>query len=111
MLDAGIRLDELAAADLANARAREIKTGDHLTPRMLAASITGGFFGFLAWMLGYGIPSSGGEALADELGISPWAAKKRLYYAVKTHRVDSVRICVSIRIRIEAAKKLLGEGD
>lgn len=54
MLDAGIRLDELAAADLANARAREIKTGYHLTPRMLAASITGGFFGFLAWMLGEG---------------------------------------------------------
>lgn len=49
--------------------------------------------------------------MADELGISPWAAKKRLYYAVKMHRVDSVRICVSIRIRIEAAKKLLGEGD
>lgn len=43
MIDAGIKLEELAAVDRASARDREVKTGDHWTPRILASVVVGGF--------------------------------------------------------------------
>ena len=82
LLEAGIRLDELHAADRADARAREIKTGDYVTPRLLAGSITLGFFGVLAWMLGFGIPQAGGEALLVMLGSlgTAWVSVVAYYF-------------------------------
>lgn len=43
MANAGIRLEEIAAADRASARAREITAHDSWTPRILAGVIVGGF--------------------------------------------------------------------
>jgi hypothetical protein len=42
---AGIKLEEIAAGDRANARDREVKTGDRLTPRILAALVLLSWFG------------------------------------------------------------------
>lgn len=39
----GIKLEEVAAADRASARDREVKSGDRLTPRILATVIVSGF--------------------------------------------------------------------
>ena len=58
----------LDAEDRGSARAREAQTGDTLTPRLLAGAITIGFFGVLGYLLGYGAPQHGGEALLVLLG-------------------------------------------
>ena len=67
MTDAGIRLEEIAADDRANARAREAQVKDH-TPAILAYAITVGFFGTLGFMLVNGKPATGGDALLVMLG-------------------------------------------
>lgn len=43
MTDAGIKLEEIAATDRNSARQREIQTSDHVTPRILAGVVIGGF--------------------------------------------------------------------
>lgn len=43
MIDAGIKLEEIAASDRASARAREVSAQDHWTPRILASVVIGGF--------------------------------------------------------------------
>lgn len=50
MVDAGVKLEELDAADRLNARQREIDTKDSLSPRILAAIIVSGWF-FIQWYL------------------------------------------------------------
>lgn len=67
MTDAGIRLEQIAADDRANARARETQVRDH-TPAILAYAITFGFFGTLGFMLVNGKPETGGDALLVMLG-------------------------------------------
>jgi hypothetical protein len=64
---AGVKLEEIAAEDRASARAREVALKDH-TPAVLAYAITIGFFGTLAYMLMYGKPATGGDALLVMLG-------------------------------------------
>jgi hypothetical protein len=64
---AGIKLEEIAAEDRASARAREIAVKDH-TPALLSFIITLGFFGTLGYMLMYGKPATGGDALLVMLG-------------------------------------------
>lgn len=48
MLDAGVKLEEIAAADRNSARQREIQTHDVWTPRFIAATVIGGFL-FCVW--------------------------------------------------------------
>ena len=47
MKELDINIVRIAANDLASARQREITTGDHLTPRVLAVVVSVGFFGIL----------------------------------------------------------------
>lgn len=68
MRELDIDVERLHQADRADARQREVKTGDHWTPRALAAAVTVGFFAALAWLLYAGMPASGGEALLVMLG-------------------------------------------
>jgi hypothetical protein len=67
--------------DRASARQREIQTGDQATPRMLAGVMVAGFFLVLAWLLAYGMPAQGGEALLVLLGaLSSGVAAVLSYY-------------------------------
>lgn len=52
MAQAGIDLEKIAAADRADARAREIQTHDSWTPRVLATLVIGGFMWCLYFVLG-----------------------------------------------------------
>jgi hypothetical protein len=68
MRELDIDVEKLHQADRSDARDREVKTGDHWTPRALAAAVTLGFFGVLAWLLAAGMPERGSEALLVMLG-------------------------------------------
>lgn len=78
---AGIKLEEIDAADRASARSREIAVRDH-TPALLSFLITVGFFGTLAYMLVYGKPATGGDALLVMLGAlgGAWGAVVSYYF-------------------------------
>lgn len=64
---ADIQIEQLANEDRANARSREIQLHDK-TPAVLAWAITLGLFAVLLWMLKYGLPATGEQALLVMLG-------------------------------------------
>ena len=51
LTDAGIKLEEISAADRADARKLAVITGDLWTPRLLAFVVVGGFFTAVVWVL------------------------------------------------------------
>lgn len=57
-----------AAADRANAREREVKTGDSITPRALAVGIVVGWFAIQAFLLQAVIPAEMREIIMRTLG-------------------------------------------
>ena len=77
----GIDLEQINQADRASARQREIEVRDW-TPRALAGLVTIGFFGILAWIIGYGLPNSGHDAILVLLGAlgSAWTSIVAYYY-------------------------------
>lgn len=81
MRELDLDLERIAQEDRANAREREVKTGDW-TPRVLAAAVTLGFFGVLSWMIVYGLPGNGGEAMLVMLGTlgTSWGAIMNYYF-------------------------------
>ena len=62
-----IDLERIAAGDRASARDMQKETRDWI-PRALAVSVTVGFFAILLYMLVYGLPTTGNEALLLLLG-------------------------------------------
>jgi hypothetical protein len=68
MIEAGIKLEEIAAGDRDSARQREIKTGDSWTPRGLAILVVCGYM-FVQWfLLNHIIDDSMRELIARVLG-------------------------------------------
>lgn len=62
-----MKLEEINAADRANARQREASTGDK-TPKIIAFSVTGGFFGVLALLAYVEVPTGTKEVLYVMVG-------------------------------------------
>jgi hypothetical protein len=81
MRELDVDLERIANQDRGSAREREIKTGDY-TPKLLAAAVTFGFFGVLFWMIAYGLPVNGGEAMLVMLGTlgTAWGAIVSYYF-------------------------------
>ena len=90
MKELDIDVVRMAATDMAQARQREMMTGDHLTPRLLAMFVSIGFFGILAFMLLNAIPSTGKEALLVMLGAlgTGWTAVLSYYFGSSAGSFD-----------------------
>ena len=80
LVDAGIKLEEIAASDRANARDREVKTGDVWTPRILAAVIVTGWFLIQWYLLKHVIPAEMREIVMRSLGTLDMALGGMLGY-------------------------------
>lgn len=76
-----IDLAKIDADDRNSARNREIQVRDHI-PGILAIVVTVGFFGVLGYMLGYGLPKQGGDALLVMLGAlgGGWSTMLAYYF-------------------------------
>jgi ABC-type glycerol-3-phosphate transport system substrate-binding protein len=63
-----VDIEKLANEDRANARQREISTGDMWTPRILAYMLTTGFFSVLGAVMAWGVPDSARDTVNLLLG-------------------------------------------
>jgi hypothetical protein len=61
-------LEKIAADDRASAREREAKTGDSITPRLIAVCVIAGFFTVLLGMMFLDTPKESREPLLILLG-------------------------------------------
>jgi len=67
MRELEIDLERIDAGDRDSARRREVDAKDW-TPRAIAGFICLGYFAVVMWMLNWGLPSTGGEAMLVLLG-------------------------------------------
>ena len=81
MKELDIDLERIAAGDRDSARQMQAATKDW-TPKALAFFITFGFFGALIWLLVFGMPKTGTEALLMMLGSlgTSWTGVCQFYY-------------------------------
>src|SRR6266436_41202 len=75
------KLEEVAAADRASARAREVAVKDRM-PGMLAIGVTLGFFGTLSLMFFHSIPDAGHDVLLVMIGAlgTAWTSVVAYYF-------------------------------
>ena len=76
-----IDLERISEADRDSARNMEIQTRDWI-PRVLAVGVTVGFFGIVGYILHYGLPPTGGEALLMLIGTlgTAWTSVMGFYF-------------------------------
>lgn len=67
MVNAGIKLEEIAAADRNSARQREIATGDVWTPRLLAAFVVGLTIILEGYVMLNGLPNTVNEIIVGRI--------------------------------------------
>jgi hypothetical protein len=81
MKELDIDLERIAAGDRDSARQMQTATKDW-TPKALAFFITFGFFGALIWLMVFGMPTTGAEALLMMLGSlsTSWIGVVQFYY-------------------------------
>jgi hypothetical protein len=68
LVNAGIKLEEISAADRASAREREVKTGDSWTPRIIAAAVVLGWFIIQWYLLTHLVPAEMRDIVMRSLG-------------------------------------------
>lgn len=76
-----IDLERIAEEDRDSARQMQMTTRDWI-PRVLAVGVTFGFFGIVAYILHYGLPPTGGEALLMLIGTlgTAWTGVMGFYF-------------------------------
>jgi hypothetical protein len=81
MKELEIDLERISAGDRESARQMQTATKDW-TPKALAMFITFGFFGALLWLMVFGMPSTGSEALLMMLGSlgTSWTGVMQFYF-------------------------------
>jgi len=98
--DRAIELERLAndrlridAEDRNSARAREMAVKDWI-PGILAIGVSLGFFGVLGYMLKFGAPKEGGEALMVMLGAlgASWGAVMNYYFGSSKSSADKTAL-------------------
>lgn len=87
------KLEQLASQDRANARQREINVKD-VTPRLLAAGITGGFFGVLLFMMLKPIPPETHDVLMVMIGSlgTAWTAVVAYYFGSSAGSAEKTQL-------------------
>lgn len=98
LADLDVRLDEIAASDRANARDREVRTGDWM-PRLLAALVLVAGFGAEGWLLVHGAPQTvPGELVGRILGTLDAAVMLVLAYYFGSSSGSAQKTAVLSRI-------------
>lgn len=96
MQELGISLEQVSANDRDSARKREIEVKDN-TPKILAYSITLGFFGMLLVMMFFPIPAESRDIMNYMLGAlnTGWIAAITYFYGSTNNSAEKTRLLAS----------------